>query len=224
MSSHPPLQRLRAARQALHVAGEWLLAGPQFERAGTIRLKVVSGGIATKDGLVIMTPSEVISRLGAHEVRAPFRASVRMIGAELGIAPSVPPDLYPDHAELGPDDPIGFQEADAAELMRWLELGESALRLATPDEDPVLWPEHFDVAIAEAEVNFGVSLGDSFHELPYAYVGPWVPRSGTFWNAPFGAVRAATEIADAEALGAFFSEGARLAASDPRAQAGDEEI
>jgi hypothetical protein len=209
--------RLRDTREALHTVGEWLLAGPQYVRSGTIRLKVVPGGITTKDGLVAMTPGEVVSHLGTQEVRTPVRGSVREIGAELGIVPSIPTDLYSDHAELGPDDPLSFNESDAAELFRWFELGESALRIAVPGESPVLWPEHFDVATSQAEVNFGVSLGDSFHEEPYAYVGPWAPRSGRFWNAPFGAARPRTEFSDTEALGAFFTEGARLAVSDPPA-------
>ena len=219
-----PLQRLRDARQALHSVGEWLLAGPQYQRAGTIRLNVEPGSIATKDGLVSMSSGEVVSRLGADEIRVPFRGSVAEIGAALGIAPSVPTDLYPDHAELSPDDPITFKESDAAELIRWFALGQTALRLAMPAETPVLWPEHFDLAATQAEVNFGVSLGDTFLDEPYAYVGPWETRRGAFWNAPFGAARAATEFGDAEALGAFFAEGARVAASDPPAQAGDEEI
>jgi hypothetical protein len=57
-----------------------------------------------------------------------------------------------------------------------------------PGEHPVLWPEHFDVAMTVDEVNYGVSAGDSFHERPYAYVGPWLRRTREFWNAPFGGV------------------------------------
>jgi len=52
----------------------------------------------------------------------------------------------------------------------------------------VLWPEHFDVAAAEDEVNYGVSAGDDYYPTPYAYVGPWTQRTGPFWNAPFGAL------------------------------------
>ena len=37
----------------------------------------------------------------------------------------------------------------------------------------MLWPEHFDVAVTDNEVNYGVSAGDDGHPLPYAYVGPW---------------------------------------------------
>jgi hypothetical protein len=71
----------------------------------------------------------------------------------------------------------------------------------------VLWPEHFDLGVTVAEVNYGVSPGDSFLEVPYAYVGPWSldDVQGDFWNAPFGAARPVAGLAD---LGGFFAEGA----------------
>jgi hypothetical protein len=50
----------------------------------------------------------------------------------------------------------------------------------------VLWPEHFDIGISVDEVNYGVSPGDVHIPEPYAYVGPWHPRVGTFWNTGFG--------------------------------------
>jgi hypothetical protein len=73
--------------------------------------------------------------------------------------------------------------------------------------EPVLWPEHFDVGIAADEVNYGVSPGDAGHQSPYAYVGPWTARQGEFWNAPFGALRPAAELADPRAVAAFFAAG-----------------
>ena len=48
--------------------------------------------------------------------------------------------------------------------------------------------------------NYGVSAGDSYHPLPYAYVSPWTPRSGAFWNAPFGALHPLDPAADADEL------------------------
>ena len=41
-----------------------------------------------------------------------------------------------------------------------------------------------------ARCNLGAAAGDSFHQEPYLYVGPWDadrPGSAEFWNAPFGA-------------------------------------
>lgn len=55
---------------------------------------------------------------------------------------------------------------------------------------PILWPEHFDIAIelgdkaAAAAANYGFSPGDEQHAEPYAYVGPWTaPPAGPLWNA-----------------------------------------
>jgi hypothetical protein len=69
----------------------------------------------------------------------------------------------------------------------------------------VLWPEHFDVAITLDEVNYGASPGDGYLGEPYAYVGPFEPREGEFWNAPFGAARPLREL-DGE-ITAFFRAG-----------------
>ena len=49
-----------------------------------------------------------------------------------------------------------------------------ATRLDVRAGQPVLWPEHFDLAIDVDEVNYGVSPGDGYHGAPYAYVGPWL--------------------------------------------------
>ena len=89
-----------------------------------------------------------------------------------------------------------------------MALGDEALRAFAPDEEPVLWPEHFDVGITVDEVNYGVSPGDGFHAEPYAYVGPWqVPAADDFWDAPFGAARALDSLGTAEAVQRFFEEG-----------------
>jgi hypothetical protein len=83
--------------------------------------------------------------------------------------------------------------------------GRQALKRLFPDEEAVLWPEHFDVAVTVDEVNYGISPGDAEHPLPYAYVGPWTPRAGAFWNEPFGA--SAPVDGDVER---FLSESRRL--------------
>ncbi|HEV7886133.1 MAG TPA: hypothetical protein VGO92_01145, partial [Acidimicrobiales bacterium] len=74
-----------------------------------------------------------------------------------------------------------------------------------------LWPEHFDVAVdlgAEGRrANFGGSPGDEGHPEPYLYVGPWEPRRGAFWNEPFGASLAYSDLlAGADPL-AFYQAG-----------------
>ncbi len=97
-------------------------------------------------------------------------------------------------------------------LLDALAVGDAALRAFAPEETPVLWPEHLDVGISRDEVNYGVSPGDASVAEPYAYVGPWTPRTGEFWNQPFGAARPLSALGDAGAVADFFREGARLAA------------
>lgn len=92
---------------------------------------------------------------------------------------------------------LNVDAASAEVLARWYEFGREALdRLraeANVNEaatEPILWPEHFDVAIemgAEAEgarATYGFSPGDENHPEPYAYVAPWTAQeAGDFWNA-----------------------------------------
>lgn len=85
--------------------------------------------------------------------------------------------------------------------------GDEALRRFAPGEEPVLWPEHFDIAVMVDEINYGLSPGDSCLSEPYAYVGPHRPQRGPFWTAPFGVVRSLRELAD---IAAFFEEGRRV--------------
>src|SRR5262249_44734626 len=97
------------------------------------------------------------------------------------------------------------------EAARWLArcwaAGEEAMRRLAPDEQPVLWPEHFDVGIRTEDTNYGVSPGDDFLAEPYAYVTPPTSRTGHFWNAPFGAARPMRELDGVDAVHAFFLEG-----------------
>ena len=102
-----------------------------------------------------------------------------------------PPEGVYEIVDPLPADAVLDIDPDAVELIyRSLYAGGYALKQVLPESHPVLWPEHFDVAVTEDEVNYGVSAGDSYHDSPYAYVGPWTPRTGAFWNAPFGGVLA----------------------------------
>jgi hypothetical protein len=92
---------------------------------------------------------------------------------------------------------LGVDAASADVLARWYEFGREVLdRLrgeANVNEgatEPILWPEHFDVAIemgdeaAGARATYGFSPGDENHPEPYAYVAPWTAQeAGDFWNA-----------------------------------------
>jgi hypothetical protein len=92
---------------------------------------------------------------------------------------------------------LDVDAASAEALARWYEFGQGVLdRLrdeANANEapaQPILWPEHFDVAIemgdeaAGARATYGFSPGDENHPEPYAYVAPWTAQeAGDFWNA-----------------------------------------
>jgi hypothetical protein len=90
-------------------------------------------------------------------------------------------------------------------------VGDRALRRFDGDQQPVVWPEHLDVAIVSGAINYGVSPGDGFQARPYAYVGPHEPRTGPFWNAPFGAARPLDELDGEQDVLAFFRAGRQAA-------------
>ena len=121
-------------------------------------------------------------------------------------------DVYSDGSGLDENHVLTIDARAAAEIFDAFNRGDAALAAFAPDESRALWPEHFDVGIIRNEVNYGVSAGDGFLEVPYAYVGPWSRDglNGPFWNAPFGAARPVAEIDD---LVAYFAEGEALAAA-----------
>jgi hypothetical protein len=90
------------------------------------------------------------------------------------------------------------------------------LRRLAPGEQPILWPEHFDVGILADGVSYGVAAGDGYLSEPYAYVNPGAHADNPFWNAPFGAARPMRELADADPdVGyAYLAEGHRHTTAD----------
>lgn len=114
-------------------------------------------------------------------------------------------------------------DPDAARVLAaWYEFGAEVLErlrgeahVSEAPTAPILWPEHFDVAIemggeaAGARATYGFSPGDENHPEPYAYVAPWSAQlPGELWNANGfgGAELGYTEL---------------LAAEDPRRAAFD---
>lgn len=193
-------------RQAWHAVAELVLAGPQLRRSGTIRLRVVPGGFATvaDPGLQVVGASLV-----AGDVSVPIDGrSCRDLAEAAGVEAGAP-DIYHDGTGADPAAPLRLAPDAAAELAGAFARGDAALRMFAPTLQPVLWPEHFDLSVTLDEVNYGVSPGDSYFDGPYAYVGPSRPRSGGFWNAPFGAARPLTQLADVDSVVAFFEEGLR---------------
>jgi hypothetical protein len=92
------------------------------------------------------------------------------------------------------------------------QVGDAALAAFAPDEERVLWPEHFDVAVALDEVTYGVSAGDHFIGVPYVYVSPF-SKDGLdddFWNQPFGAATPLADVGRVDEVAAYFERGRAL--------------
>jgi hypothetical protein len=211
-------ENVSATRRSLHAVAELLMAGPQYRKSGTIRLRVSPGGFETVaepalrvDGDVLYSGGLEFVLSGALDGGGP---SYARLATAAGIDIGAPEGLYRDGSGVAADDEILIDKAAAIALLESFVVGDAALRAFDPDSEPVLWPEHFDLGITVAEVNYGVSLGDSSLDEPYAYVGPWRPRSGEFWNVSFGAARSLRELGGVDQAVAFFAEGQQLAAED----------
>ncbi|MCW2919643.1 MAG: hypothetical protein JWN52_7711 [Actinomycetia bacterium] len=201
---------LTRTRQALHGVAELVLAGPQHRLSGTIRLRALPGGFGTvKEPSVRVDEDHLVTADGR---RLPLTGvTVRELAAAAGVEAGAPEGLYSDGSGVGLDEPLHVDAEAARVIAKALSDGDEALRTLAPAVVPVLWPEHFDIGITLDEVNYGVSPGDSHLPEPYAYVGPWQPRTGPFWNVSFGAARPLTELTDAAAVHAFFAEAQRQA-------------
>jgi hypothetical protein len=198
---------LAVARRTLHGVAELVLAGPQYRATGRLRLGVVPGGFATT-----LTPRLRVDGgqvAGAEGVTAAIDGRTpRALGADLGVTAGRPEGAYGAGSGVDPDETLALDSDQAGVIIRALALGHDALTAFAADETPVLWPEHFDVAIRVHDVNFGVSPGDGFSEEPYAYVGIASPPAGdSFWNAPFGAAVPLRKLTDATGVSGFFAEG-----------------
>lgn len=198
---------LAETRRSLHAVAEQLLAGPQHRAKGTIRLRITPGGFGQVAGPWRVEGGELVG----PDRRVPLTGTVADLAAAAGVEAG-PPTIYADHADWAADAPLAVDPAAAAELADWFARGDAGLRAFAPDDEPVLWPEHFDLGIAVDKVNYGISPGDAGHVAPYAYVGPWTKREGPFWNAGFGSLRPASELPDAEAVAAYFRAGRAAAA------------
>ena len=204
---------LTRTRTSLHGVAELLLAGPQYDACNTVRLKVVPHGIATSaEPDLRVEGTELVGPLGRH----PLTGTYADAAAALGVTARRLDDVYRGGTDVRPEDSIEVEDDALATLLDAFSIGDTALRSFAPQQQPVLWPEHFDVAISVDEVNYGLSPGDGTVPEPYAYVGPWSPRSGDFWNQPFGAARPLSSLGGAGEVEAFFREGAeRARATDP---------
>ena len=194
-------------RRSLHGVAELVIAGPQYRAHGTIRLSVTPGGFRGTVSQVRVDGVELVN----GERRQRIAGTVRSLAVALGLEIGAPAGLYQEGSGVRPTDALDVDAGAASTIATWFATGHVALR-AVFDAEPILWPEHFDLAVVVDEVNYGVSPGDGTYPQFYAYVGPSRSRSGPFWNAPFGAVWMPDDVADVDALVAFFRAGREAAA------------
>jgi hypothetical protein len=205
-------------RDSLHQVAEHVLAALQYAQVGEIRLRYAPGGfetrhalrgnrrLAVRDGRLVLSDD-----LG---VRAIPLTTVAELAAAVGAEPGLAATAYPPATPLRPDAPLVVDPDDARLIGQWYGLADEALRRFAGSIDagpvePVLWPEHFDIAITVDEVNYGASPGDDHFPEPYLYVGPFAgpPTRDEFWNAPFGAMLGIAEVQSAADAIGFFQNG-----------------
>lgn len=196
-----------ATRRQLHGVAESFVAGPQYRATGKVRLAVRQDGFSATTLAIEVHGTTLVWPGGSVELAGPVHDLAAATGLDVGPPPAT---VYRSVAALDQHTVLDLDAAAADVIYRSLYAGGFAIKAVLPEAHPVLWPEHFDVGATVDEVNYGVSAGDDFHELPYAYVGPWnfhaAPRSGPLWNAPFGAVHDLDLTADVDTLATDITE------------------
>jgi hypothetical protein len=202
-------------RRAMHAIAEMVLAGPQYRASGTIRLMVTATGFRT-----VAAPDLVVDGVDliadGRRIAVSGRSCVDL-AATVGVQAAPPDGVYHDGSGVDAAEVLHLDPDAAAWIQHCWAEGALALTRLDPDQQPILWPEHFDVGILSNGNGFGVSPGDSYLPEPYAYVNPGAPRTGAYWNAPFGSARAMRELdgGHADAVLPYFVEGRRRAGMDP---------
>lgn len=197
-------------RRALHVVAELVLAVPQHANGNGIKLRVCPGGFRTRSSPDLRVDGSDLVRADLHVPIVDTTAAA--LGEAVGVTPGEAGHLYGDGTGATVDEVINADAAAAEWITQCFESGDAALKSLAPQSDPILWPEHFDVAITLDGVGYGVSPGDDYHALPYAYVGISSPPQNDFWNAPFGASRAMHDLGGVGSVLGFFIEGRNRAA------------
>lgn len=209
-------------RLALHALAEHVLAPVRQLAEGRIGLQPCAGGFGTSpmptphgDRQVLVRDCALVDRVGDTERTATvttLRAAAAFVGVELG-ATAAPYELT---TSIDPDAMLAIDPGGASEIAEWFAFGHEALEqvcVRYADRSPSeiqLWPEHFDLATTIDRVNLGASPGDGEHDEPYLYVGPFAPRSGPFWNEPFGASLTRPAVLDLASAVEFMTRGLGL--------------
>jgi hypothetical protein len=199
-------ETLVVTRRSLHAVAESVIAGPQYRRFGTIRLAQRPGGF----GGIALAVAVVGTELEADGERVGLSGTTcRRLAEVAGLDVGPPVGLYTDGSDLEVDDELVVDPEAAASLAEWYATGDQALRRLAPGAEPVLWPEHFDLAVSLDDATFGVSPGDQYSVEPYAYVSVAEPPVGDLWNAPFGALWRPGVPGGPPDLDAFFDQARR---------------
>jgi hypothetical protein len=211
--------RLAVTRAGLHRVAEHVLAAARYAETGRIGLMPSPGGFRTPpfgaDGRFLAVEGTDLVAGGRRTALTTIRAAAEFAG----VTPGAPARVYKPATPLNLDEPLMIDPGAARLLAEWYQLGARAMsRLAAeiPGDQPgpvVLWPEHFDVGMTAAAINYGASPGDDQIPEPYLYVGPHdgpPPGDPAFWNAPFGAARTFRQIGTVAEAVAFFREGRAL--------------
>ena len=220
MASFRVSDTFTATRDGWHRVAEHVLAAAQYSDTGEISLRPSPGGFETTH---LLRGERRLRVQGARLVvrdpvgdRAVPLTTIADVADAIGCTPGIPASVYPPATPLEPTAELRIDEESARLLADWFADMDTALRrlaseLRVPAEQPILWPEHFDVGITVGAVNFGASPGDEHVAEPYVYVGPHAgpPRRDSFWNATFGAVRTINEIPTVDAAVEFFETGWR---------------
>ncbi|ONH33229.1 hypothetical protein [Pseudofrankia asymbiotica] len=218
-------------RAALHAVAEHVLAAARYRATGRIGLTVAPGGFGTppfgdEGRTIAVDGTDLVVSVGlgdgtpgAEVTRAPLR-TLAAAAALAGLpAPGGPAEIYRLNTPCDPDAPLAVDAGAARRIGDWYALGDAALRrwrTEIPDDEPTavtLWPEHADVAIRAADINYGASPGDEYLARPYLYVGPPAPPPASpegFWNAPFGAYLTWDKVHSVADAVDFFRQGRRL--------------
>jgi len=201
-SPAPDPAALAATRRRLHGIAECLMAGPQRRAGGRITLRVTPGGFATTGAPALRLDGADL--VVDENTRVAIAGTFADLAEALGVDFGAPPDGYPDGSEASSTDDVSLDAASARIIQDWYLLADAALRVMAPRQTPILWPEHFDVAILLDDTSYGASPGDAFHAAPYAYVSSGDHGDSEFWNAPFGAIRSHEQMHSIDDLVTFW--------------------
>jgi hypothetical protein len=204
-------------RSVLHRVAAHVLARRRYEASGRFGLRASPGGFVTPpfgeepETLRVTGAFLVRERGGASAALLIDGSTMQQLAVFAGTDLDNPFSCGEDTPPLGDVAvPLAVDADEVRKFANWYDLGwialdhiVTALPAAAEPATIQLWPEHFDagtnVGLPSGErVNLGFSPGDAFEPGPYAYVGPQSPeRRGdpAFWNAPFGAVLRAADVA-----------------------------